>query len=186
MGDSEYSNEAVEALFSHKPFKVTGGMIKSIIICERQAWFHQQNISVVTDHEYIKLGNLVEDSYYESSETDNQIIDGMISPDKVESQTIYETKKSSGALEAIKAQLKYYIWYLNKTRDSTFTGVLQIPKERKTISIDAVDDSEIVPKIEKLYHLYNKGEIPEFEKVKWCKNCAYKDICWMGQGDINE
>jgi CRISPR-associated exonuclease Cas4 len=164
------------------PFKVTGGMVKSINICERQAYFHQQDVDVVGDNQLIQIGNLIEERFYDEEDDEILIIDGMISPDQIDNGIIYETKKSSGAIESSKLQLEYYIWYLKETRGRKYDGVIRIPEERKTEEIDFDDIREdmIKESIMRLYVLYTESDIPRFEKIPACKNCAYKDICWGG------
>lgn len=169
-------------LNSSHPFNVTGGMVKSIVICERQAYFHQQDIDVVTDNQLIQIGKLIEERFYEKEEEQSIIIDGMISPDRIEDGVIYETKKSSGAIDASKLQLEYYMWYINETRGREYNGEIRIPEERKTVSIefDDVRTNRIRESVSSLYRLYKQNDIPQFEKIPACENCAYKDICWGG------
>lgn len=175
-----------DQLFSETSnFYVTGGLIKSINLCSRQAWFHYNNIDLKSDHSFIQIGNQIEKRSYSGDES--QIIDGVIAPDKIDSstKTIFETKKSSGAMEATRKQVQYYLWYLRETRSEDYTGKIRIPSEKKTYDVELTDESieELKESIIRLYNLW-KSKIPEFNKKDVCKNCAYKDICWP-TGDIN-
>ena len=172
----KYLNKLID---TEHPFRVTGGMIKSYYVCQRQLWFKMNRISLDDNNSKIVAGIQNENQTYRREDEQNIFIDSMISPDRIDedSKIIYETKLSSGQQKSSLKQLQYYLYYLKKSRNKIYTGVLRIPSERTKIS------TELTPEVEEeletvIREIYDLKCLPVFKEKSVCKYCAYKSICW--------
>jgi len=131
------------------------------------------------EHELVKLGKLIHDSYYERDQKDVTIgpvaFDVIRKNDEIE---IREVKKSGSFEKAHEYQLLYYIYYLNKLGIKA-KGILSYPKQRKTIKVKM--DSEKEKEIEKILseiEEITKGKMPQPSYAKHCRKCAYFELCF--------
>ncbi|MEO0255643.1 MAG: CRISPR-associated protein Cas4 [candidate division WOR-3 bacterium] len=92
---------------------------------------------------------------------------------------IAEIKKSSKFLESAEMQLCFYLYNLKKIGIEA-KGEIVIPKEKKKIEVEL--DRERVLKLEKaiveIKEILKMEKPPEIRKVKFCKNCAYREFCF--------
>jgi CRISPR/Cas system-associated exonuclease Cas4 (RecB family) len=127
------------------------------------------------------LGKLIEENTYKrrSDKYCNfDIGDAVVDYIDFKNKIIYETKKSSCGLDFYQYQLKYYLYLLN----DGFTGVIEVPKERKKIAIglnedDVIKIKEAVDYIEKLFT--SKEIIKERKNKNFCKKCSFFNYCYI-------
>lgn len=92
---------------------VTGLMMKYYHTCHRELWFYANYVDVDRTNTGIQHGSAIDDSSY-SDKRRSILIDGTISIDMLDNDTIVEVKRSSSLEEPAIMQLKYYLWYLKK------------------------------------------------------------------------
>lgn len=99
---------------------------------------------------------------------------------KSDGETIIgEIKKSSKSLKASEMQLLYYLYRLNKDHISA-RGRLYFPKEKKNIDVelDEISLREVEKAIEDIRGIINKDKPPKVQRILFCRNCAYRELCW--------
>lgn len=161
--------------------KVTGIHVKYYHICPRQTWLVSRQIVTDQDDSNIEYGRFLQEKVYEREKKELLIghlkIDVMKRRDK--QLVVGEVKKSSGAKEGALMQLLFYLYELRQMGVEA-VGELLIPEERKRERVEL--DEEAVRKIEKLkseiIQLIQQDIPPPPKKIKWCRNCSYRELCW--------
>ena len=77
-------------------------------------------------------------------------------------------------------QLVFYLYRL-KQRGIKAKGELLIPKERKRVPVELTEetDSEIKRAFSEIKRVMEQPRPPEPVKIKYCRNCAYREFCWV-------
>jgi len=161
---------------------ITGSLIESFLICERQAWLMAHQVTPDQDHPYLEIGRLIdEESFTEEKKKislENMIIDLI----KTENKTLIigEIKKSSKAQDMAKLQLAFYLYSLKNNYGIKADGILIFPKEKRRLRV--ILDKELEEKIEdtikKVEILIYRERPPLPQKIPYCKLCAYREFCW--------
>jgi len=161
---------------------ITGSLIESFLICERQAWLMAHQVTPDQDHPYLEIGRLIdEESFTEEKKKislENMIIDLI----KTENKTLIigEIKKSSKAQDIAKLQLAFYLYSLKNNYGIKADGILIFPKEKRRVRV--ILDKELEEKIEdtikKVEILIYRERPPLPQKIPYCKLCAYREFCW--------
>ncbi|MDK2835974.1 MAG: CRISPR-associated exonuclease Cas4 [Thermosediminibacterales bacterium] len=160
---------------------ITGALVQSYNICKRQAWLMAHQIIPDQEHPFIEIGRLIDE---ESNGRDkkkvnfeNIVLDLIRSND--EDLLVGEVKKSSRAEESARMQLAFYLYKLKQSGINA-RGILLFPEERKRVMLELTPElenrvEEVIKEIEKLIL---KEMPPPFKKIRYCKNCGYKEFCW--------
>lgn len=150
-------------------------------ICQRQVWLMARQIGPDQIHPFIEIGRLIsKESYYRERKEihlENMIIDLLKEKDK--EIVIGEVKKSSKYEKAAKMQLAYYLLRLREFGICA-RGELLFPKEKKKIRVELTREveeelNEVETKIKQII-LMNFPPPPV--KIRFCKNCGYREFCW--------
>ena len=161
--------------------EVSGIMVYYYKVCKRKLWYFSNGITMEHNSEDVKIGKSIdEDSYYDEDKHIN--IKNVVNIDYIkEKNIIHEVKKSKIVEEASIDQLKYYIWYLEKHGVEGVSGVINYPliKRVRKVSLSEEDKKEIPEMISDIKRIIEDINIPELEEKKICKNCSYKDICFL-------
>ncbi|WP_028949868.1 CRISPR-associated protein Cas4 [Sulfurihydrogenibium subterraneum] len=160
--------------------KINGTLIWYYYICQREVWLIGHSIEADQENDFLILGKHIHELFYKGEKKeifiDNTIKIDILSNKKV----IGEIKKSSKFIQSARMQIAFYLYYLKKEKGIEFVGELLIPEERKKEKI--ILTKEIEYKIEKaikdITEILKLPKPPKPEKIPYCKNCAYKDMCW--------
>ena len=162
-------------------FQVTGALVWYYQICPRETWFLARQLVADQDDENVDYGRFLQEKVYQRDKKDVTI--GHLKVDVMKSKggqlVIGEVKKSSASEDSARLQL---LFYLNELQEMGVTakGELLFPEERKKEQV--ILDEEGKKKIEELKEKIKKVVFSELppppRKVRWCKNCAYREMCW--------
>uniref|UniRef100_A0A7C3MKE4 CRISPR-associated exonuclease Cas4 n=1 Tax=Dictyoglomus thermophilum TaxID=14 RepID=A0A7C3MKE4_DICTH len=161
---------------------ITGSLIESFLICERQAWLMAHQITPDQDHPYLELGRLIDEESFTDEKKKISLENMIIDLIKTENKTLIlgEIKKSSKVQEIAKIQLAFYLYSLKNNYGIKADGLLIFPKEKRRVRV--VLDKELEEKIEdtikRIEILIYKGKPPLPQKIPYCKLCAYREFCW--------
>lgn len=161
-------------------FNVNGTLIWYYYICKRETWLIGHGIEADQDNEFLVLGNHIHDIFYKERKKEI-LIDNTIKIDIMpNSKIIGEIKKSGKFLESAKMQVAFYLYYMKYEKNVELEGVLLIPEERKRIEINLNPDieKELENTIEDIKNILSLEKPPPLIKIPYCKNCAYKELCW--------
>ncbi len=160
---------------------ITGTKINYFFVCKRKLWLFANQIEMEQESDLVAQGKLIGETAYPEKRHE-LAIDGVMVIDfaDLQSGVIHEIKKSDKMEEAHLWQVKYYLWYLKSKGVEGLTGELDYPKlkRRETVALTHEDEERlkgIVTEIEAIEQL--DAPPPKLEK-KFCKNCAYFELCW--------
>lgn len=77
-------------------------------------------------------------------------------------------------------QLLFYLYQLKKEGIDA-QGELLIPKEKKKVSVELTDEliEKLKTAIAEIREIISKEEPPLPKKIPFCRNCAYREFCWV-------
>jgi CRISPR-associated exonuclease Cas4 len=168
--------------------QITGTLIQYYFFCHRQLWLHANDIKMEAGFDLVELGNLVqEESYNQRPEKYEQIEIGPIKIDffDTKNKIIHEIKKSSKFHETHIWQVKYYIYIFEQHGIEGVTGILEYPKERKTVEVflSQPDRERIEELKQEINRVIFMEECPKVLNSNKCKNCSYYDFCYASETD---
>lgn len=164
--------------------KITGTIINYYFHCKRQCYLFANRINLEDNSEDVRIGRVLHEIRAKDNK-DAEIKYENIVLDKVSSKYIEEYKKSDADTKAARMQLIFYLKQL-QDRGITKEGKLiyneKNKKDGKKTEIIELDDSNINKLnkcIEDIEQLVNQEKVPDVEKDKKCKRCAYYDYCYL-------
>ena len=164
----------------------SGTKISYLHLCHRKLWLAGQGIRMenATNNAFVEEGKLIhETTYTRRTQKFKELNLGNLKIDHYDPRAniIREVKKSPKLEHAHIAQLKYYIYALELRGVSGTTGLLEYPKQRKTLTItlSPTDRIEIKQWEAEIERITNLTDCPDLVEKKYCRNCAYRDFCFV-------
>lgn len=150
-------------------------------ICRREVWLMSHHIKPNEDDKNVEIGRILHENSYIRDKKEISLPGMRLDIVTTESgETIIgEIKKSSRSLKAAEMQLLYYLYRLKKNNVNA-RGRLYFPKEKKNLDVDL--DSASITEIEDALNEINDiiclAIPPRPEMIRFCRNCAYRELCW--------
>jgi CRISPR-associated exonuclease Cas4 len=136
---------------------------------------HQEN-------PFLELGRLIHEESYSREKKEFETVGLKIDiiGKKDGKLLVGEVKKSDRFLKSATMQLSFYLYRL-KQMGITAQGELLIPKAKTRIPVALKDENqkEIEFAISEISELIKKLNPPFPQKISFCKNCAYREFCWI-------
>jgi CRISPR-associated exonuclease Cas4 len=157
-------------------------------ICHRKLWLFAHGITMEQTSDSVAEGKMIGETTYERRpekfseiEVGGSKIDFYDARNKV----VHEVKKTDKLEEAHEAQVKYYIWLLEKFGIEGVTGVLEYPKLKKTLKVvlEDADRVNIPIWIREIEKIIQQEKCPPLVKKTICKSCSYYEFCYAGEED---
>lgn len=159
--------------------RITGVMIYYYFVCKRKLWYFCHDINMEKENADVMLGKLMDESSYQRDEKHINI-DNVINIDFIEKHwELHEIKKSKAIEEAGVWQVKYYLYYLRKRGVEGLTAKIDYPALKKNLIVELTDKDveELEQIISDIIEIKKVEMPPAFEEKKFCKKCAYFDLC---------
>lgn len=162
--------------------RITGNLVNAYCICHRKLWLFAHEINPPSNNPYLEIGTLIGEESYKRERKEIQVGNMKIDLIKKESGNVVvaEIKKSSKGKDAARMQLLFYLYQLKKEGIDA-QGELLIPKEKKKISVELTDEliEKLKTAIAEIGEIISKEEPPLPKKIPFCRNCAYREFCWV-------
>jgi CRISPR-associated exonuclease Cas4 len=96
------------------------------------------------------------------------------------SKEIHEIKRSRKIENAHIYQLLYYLYFLKKSANMEAKGVLNYPLLKKKVNVELTPEKEtkLTGVLSDVTNIISQDRPPEAEWKSYCKNCAYRELCW--------
>lgn len=160
---------------------VTGLMVYYYFICQRKLWYFLNEINMEQNSELVSIGKIIDETSY-SREKKGILIDNTVNIDFIKNGAVlHEVKKTKSIEEAGIWQIKYYMYYLEKRGVEKIEAQIDYPliRETKEIFLEE-EDRKVLENIEKnIAEIKNLDKPPEVLNAKFCKKCAYFDLCYV-------
>ena len=150
-------------------------------ICRREVWLMSHHVKPNEDDKNVEIGRVLHENSYVRNKKEISLpgmkLDVVTTED---GQTVVgEIKKSSRSLKAARMQLLYYLYKLRENKVDA-KGRLYFPREKKTldVNLDSASITEIEDAIYEIRNIIRRPTPPKPEKIRFCRNCAYRELCW--------
>lgn len=160
---------------------IGGTLVQSYKICSRQVWFEAHRIEQDQENDFLMMGRLIDLNSYKREKKSIDFGGSRFDIIREEKSilVIGEIKKSSRSIDTARLQLAHYLYELSKNGIDA-RGELLIPKEKKREKIMLTE--ELRAKLDNIYleiiEIASLTSPPHAQKCKYCKNCAYNELCW--------
>ena len=165
---------------------ITATQVNIYHVCHRELWLHSNNIQMEHTSDTVYEGKLIgENTYPQRSEKYTEVaFDGVkIDFYDPKNRVVHEVKKSDKLADAYRAQVKYYLWILEKNGIEGATGLIEYPKQRHTEGVELTDeDRTLIPKwIAEIGKIIENETCPKVINKPVCKNCSYFEFCYADE-----
>ena len=153
-------------------------------LCHRKLWLHHRQIRMEDNSSDVAAGKLIDRvTYRRRARRWTQLSFDGVKIDHFDAgrRVVMETKKSPKLEHVHVAQVKYYIYCLEKRGITGVTGRLEYPTQKRTREVRLTDADRLgtVPgwlaEIERITHL---KDCPELVPKNYCTSCAFCDFCY--------
>ncbi|MEM4275800.1 MAG: CRISPR-associated protein Cas4 [Candidatus Nitrosocaldaceae archaeon] len=158
----------------------TGTQINYYFVCKRKLWFFSHNMELESESDVVLLGKLLHEQSYKSKRMKEVTIE-RIKIDFIDrAEEIHEVKRSRKMEDAHLYQLLYYLYFIKHYTGKVMRGVIDYPllRKRANIELDEGKEKEIQNILQDISRIVNTDKPPEEEWKKYCKACAYRELCW--------
>ena len=161
----------------------TGTHIQYLHICHRKLWLFANGLNMEHTSDLVAEGKLIDEhSYPQRANRYQQLALEGIKIDHYDAQLgiVREVKKSNKKESAHIAQLKYYLFVLERNGVGVRHGILEYPKLRITEEVWLTEeDRTTIPTWEsKVIKIIEQEFCPVRIEKTICKKCAYYDFCY--------
>jgi len=153
---------------------ITGTLIWYSKVCPREVWYMARQVTPFEGHSKLEKGRAIHKIYEDKLPLS---LEGMkIDAFRKEDRTVIEIKSSSKHVESAIAQTNYYLYRLNEV-GLKCEGEVFVPKKDERFRVKL--DEEMARKdMEEVRRIVEQESPPQRVRIRFCKGCAYKDLCW--------
>ncbi|MBO8138267.1 MAG: CRISPR-associated protein Cas4 [Desulfotomaculum sp.] len=163
---------------------VTGTDIWYYFICKRELWLMLHEIAPNEEDENVEIGRFLQDYYGTRGKEEVDIGAGKIDRlKKVKGEVIVqEIKKSSKFKESSRFQLLFYLYQFEKMGVQA-VGELTFAEERRKERVELTEENrqKLMKAVEHIRKIAKQPVPPPPKKIKFCRQCAYREYCWAGE-----
>lgn len=164
----------------------TATHISYLHLCHRKLWLFANGLNMEQTSDLVAEGKLIhEESYPQRASRYQELAIENIKIDHFDAQAriVREIKKSNRMESAHIAQVKYYLFVLERNGVEGVHGVLEYPKLRQTEEVWLTDeDRAVIPQWEQQAQaIVAQEDCPPLTEKKICKRCAYYDFCYANE-----
>lgn len=165
---------------------ITATQINIYHVCHRELWLHANNIQMEHTSDVVYEGKLIGDNTYpQRSEKYTEVEFEGIKIDfyDAKNKVVHEIKKSDKLAEAYRAQVKYYLWILEKNGIEGAKGILEYPKQRHTEGVELTEEDRLnIPNwLSDIERIVESDACPKVINKPVCKNCSYFEFCYADE-----
>ena len=160
---------------------ITGKEISYLYICKRKLWFYRHGMRPELEHVNVQIGMHIQDTTFKREEKDIAIGEiGVLDWAAFKHGIIHETKKGKTPGKGDVAQVRYYMWWLNKNGVRVDECKIHYPKMRRTESVPWNDtaDEQVEQDLLDTRAILDLPKPPAIHKYPYCKSCAYFELCF--------
>jgi len=164
-------------------------------LCQRKLWLFSHDVVMEQTSDTVYEGKLIgETTYTQRAERYTEIsmqasfqnieLSAKIDYYDAKTKTVHEVKKSDKLEQAHIAQIKLYLYILEKNGIESPQGILEYPKLRQTLDIPPLSEEDkliIESWILETQSILEQEHCPPIIQKSYCKTCSYHDFCFVGE-----
>jgi CRISPR-associated exonuclease Cas4 len=169
--------------------RITASHIVYLLVCHRKLWLYAKGVEMEHFSEQVLEGRLIHDttyprhpSQYVEIQLDGIKIDFYDAKNKI----VHETKRGRAIEAAHRAQVQYYLYKLGQQGVEGASGLIEYPDLKKTepvAALAAAEVAEIAHWEAEVQRVVALDTCPPTINKPFCKQCAYHDLCYIGEGE---
>lgn len=153
-------------------------------LCHRKLWLFHRTIKMEHTSDSVGEGKLIEQqSYARRPSRWRELNLGFLKIDHFDprERLVREVKKSPKLEHAHVAQVQYYLYVLEQAGIRGVRGLIEYPKQRRRREVELTDAvrRDIQGWEAEIERIVSREQCPELVKKSYCKNCAYRDFCFI-------
>ena len=153
-------------------------------LCHRKLWLHHRGLRQEDNSAAVYEGQLIGKHAYARRPTRwRELSLGAIKIDHFDprQKLVREVKKSPKLEASHIAQVKYYLFNLERAGVDGPRGLIEYPKQRKATEVRLTDaDRKIIRGWEaEIERIVQQPTCPELVQKSYCRHCAYRDFCFI-------
>lgn len=166
---------------------LTATHVKYFHVCRRKLWLFDRDVWMEHTSETVAAGELLHQTAYpQRAGRYREISLGGSKIDFYDPQqrVVHEVKKSAKLEHSHVAQVKYYLWLLDQHGVENATGIIEYPKQRRTLAVELTEDdrAHIAEWLATMTLLLADGmPCPPVINKPLCQQCAYYEFCYVAE-----
>jgi CRISPR-associated exonuclease Cas4 len=165
---------------------ITGTHIAYLHTCHRKLWLFANGIQMEHTSDIVAEGKLIGETTYTDRTkkyTELELEGVKIDFYDAKNRVIHEVKKTDKVEQAHIAQVKYYLYVLQKNGISGASAIIEYPKMRQTQAVEWEEGDEQLLKsyIQDAQGIIAREVCPPLIKLPICKRCSYFELCYVGE-----
>jgi CRISPR-associated exonuclease Cas4 len=174
---------------------ITATHISYFHTCRRKLWLFHHAIRMEHTSDVVYEGKLIgETTYGERAEKNKQlelsipIAGGWTGAAKIDfydakNRVVHETKKSDKMEQAHVAQVKFYLYVLQRSGVEGARGIIEYPKqrERTELSLAPGEEAEVERWLAGIREIIESERCPAVIRKPVCKQCSYFEFCYADE-----
>ena len=170
-----------EAAMTKEQGHITGTEISYLYICKRKLWLFHHGIKPENENINVQIGKHIQETAFKREEKDIPIGDvGVIDWAAFKHGIIHETKKGRTPGKGDEAQVRYYLWWLNKNGIAVNEAQIHYPTMKKTKVVKWNEDTDKQAELDvaACREIIGQAKPPAVCQYPYCKSCAYVELCY--------
>ena len=163
---------------------ITATHVNYYHICHRKLWLFSNSITMEQTSELVHEGKLIgENTYQQRAEKYTEVEFEGVKIDfyDAKGRVVHEVKKSNRLETAHIAQVKYYLWVLERNGIEGVRGIIEYPTIRHTEGVELMDNDRdrITGWLLEINKIVEAEKCPPVINKPICKKCSYCDFCYV-------
>ncbi len=159
---------------------ITGTEMVYLHLCRRKLWLFHHGIRPENENVAVQIGKLIGEKSFGRAKKELKLGDiGVVDWAELQHGVIHETKKAKCPMGAEVAQVRYYLWWMREQGMNIDRCLIHYPKQKRTREV--VWEDSMRPQVEQdlseARAIVASPRPPAFNKLKWCRSCAYAEFC---------
>ena len=174
---------------------ITATLVNLYHVCHRELWLHAHAIRMEHTSDIVYEGKLIgEHTYGERAEKNKQLElsiplpGGWTGAAKIDyydarNKVVHETKKSDKMEQAHVAQVKFYLYALQRSGVEGARGIIEYPKqrERTEVALAPGEAAEVEQWLVGIRAIIESEQCPAVIRKPVCKQCSYYEFCYADE-----
>lgn len=174
---------------------LTATHISYLFTCRRKLWLFHYAIRMEHTSDVVYEGKLIgEHTYGERAEKNKQLelniplSGGWTGAAKIDfydakNKVVHETKKSGKMEQAHVAQVKFYLYALQRSGVEGARGIIEYPKQRDRteVALAPGDAAEVEQWLTEIREIIEDERCPAVIRKPVCKQCSYFEFCYADE-----
>ena len=167
------------------PNSYSASHLTYLLLCPRKLWLHHAGMRLEDNSAAVRTGKYLGERSYQRRPARWRELDlGGAKVDHFDARLrlVREVKKSDKLEHVHVAQVRYYLWLLERRGVDGAAGVIEYPQQRRRTEVPPLtedDRQQIRTWLADIDVLVRQPTCPPAERKPYCRRCAFHDFCFV-------